>query len=256
MPEGDTIHRCARRIARALVGHEVSAVEVGPAEMRGARIVGVEARGKLLLVHGDPGPVLVGHLGMTGAWHLYRPGERWRKPRRQARLVLRAGDFDLVCFTPKFLLALRPEAVAGHPALRGLGPDILADDWDPAVATSRVARDPSRSLGEALLDQSGVAGIGNIFKSESLFAARLDPFRPVGDCDAETLGRLLATARELMLPCVATETRTLRRAGAGRERHWVYERSGRPCLACGERVAMRRQGDAGRSTYFCPRCQS
>lgn len=253
MAEGDTVLRAARRIERALGGTEVEVATPNPrgraaglSRLDGRRLDSVEARGKhLLLEFGDL--VLHSHLGMSGSWHVYRRGGAWRKPGRSAWAVLRGGESEAVQFGGPTLRVLGAAAVRRDPQLTGLGPDILAADFDPGVAVRSLRTTPDRGIGDALLDQSRVAGIGNIFKSEACFAARLDPWRRIEDLEDAELERVLLAARDLMQAAVAD--------GRQQERA-VYRRAGRPCPVCGTPIASRGQGDANRTTYWCRRCQS
>lgn len=263
MPEGDTIWRTANRMRRALAGRAIVGVPVCVRSIRPEALVGriireVEARGKALLVHLEGGDALFSHMGMTGSWHLYRSGERWRKSRSAARLVLSVDAGDAVLFTPNQLSFVPDGALAGHPFLRRLGPDVLAEAFDVAHAAERLAQPSARSMtiAEALLDQSLICGIGNIFKSETLFAAGVHPLRLARELTNEERVLVVQRARDLMLPCVTDETRTLRGRARGADRFWVYQRCGRDCLRCGaDVIAMTRQGTRARSTYYCSTCQ-
>ena len=217
-------------------------------------ITKVEARGKNLLVLFDDGRVLHTHMRMTGSWHIYRPGERWQRPRRQARIVLATADFVAVCFDAPVVRLLRAGAAARDPKLRALGPDVLADDFDRAEARRRILALGGVEIGEALLRQSAVAGIGNIYKSETLFLCGADPFAPAGSLSERAVDRLLDTARRLMSANLRGSARTTR-PSLTRERTWVYGRRGRPCRRCRTEIRMRRQGADLRSTYWCPSCQ-
>ncbi|HET8639276.1 MAG TPA: DNA-formamidopyrimidine glycosylase family protein [Solirubrobacterales bacterium] len=251
MAEGDTILRLARRIGDALGGEEVAvespnrrgrAAEVE--RLNGGMLLAVKAHGKhLLFDFGDR--VLHSHLGMSGSWHLYSRGERWRRPARSAWAVLSSGAWSAVQFGGPTLRVLRKAELKLDPALSRLGADILAAEFDLQAAARALRSVPERAIGDALLDQTLVVGIGNIFKSEACFAARADPFGATGDLSEEELESLLAATRRLMVEAVSTG----RRPGA------VYRRAGRPCKRCDTPIAMRGQGDANRTTYWCPRCQ-
>jgi endonuclease VIII len=251
MAEGDTVLRAARRLDAALRGETVGASAPNPRgraagieRLDGRRLERVGSHGKNLLLHfGDL--VLHSHLGMNGSWHVYPLGERWRKPRHSAWAVLAGGAREAVQFGGPTLRLLRADHLHRDPQLARLGPDILAPELDVEAVIGAMRRaDPARSLGDALLDQSLLAGIGNIFKSEACFAARLDPWRPLADLTGEELADVLFAARELMQEAVSS----------GRHAHTVY-RARRPCPACGGRIASRGQGDANRTTYWCPSCQ-
>jgi len=262
MPEGDTILRSARTLTARLAGKAIVRAESPLAPFVAARpplvgrtITRVEARGKHLVVHLDDGRAIRSHLRMHGSWHVYRPGERWRMPGHLARLVLEVDGCVAVCFrAPDVELLASPAASS---KLRALGPDLLADGFDPEDAAARLRASPARSIGEALMDQRIVAGIGNIYKSETLFVTRSDPFAPVAAFDDGALRAIVAAARRLLRQNLAPgQARRTRPAGAaGNARHWVYDRSGAPCFVCGGPIAMRRQGALHRSTYYCPRCQ-
>jgi endonuclease VIII len=250
--EGDTIRRAARRIETAIGGEEVETGAPNPRGratglelLDGATLERVDAHGKhLLLRFGDL--VLHSHLGMSGSWHIYRRGEPWRKPASAAWAVLRSEEAEAVQFGGPTLRVLRAEALRRDPVLARLGPDVLADDFDAAVVARSLRSASDRTLGDALLDQTLVAGIGNIFKSEACFAARLDPWRPVADLSDEELRRVLEAAHDLMREAVRR----------GRPPRAVYRRAGQPCTVCGTPIASRGQGDANRTTYWCKRCQA
>jgi endonuclease VIII len=251
MAEGDTILRAARRIGAAIGGEtiEVEAPNLrgraaGIERLDGRRLEGVEAHGKNLLLHfGDL--VLHSHMGMSGSWHVYPHGGPWRKPRSSAWAVLRGEAKEAVQFGGPTLRLVPSARLARDPQLARLGSDVLAPGFDAEAVVRGMRADPTRTLGDALLDQTLVAGIGNIFKSEACFAARLDPWRPIGGLSDEELHTVLKAARELMLQAAA----------ASRHAHAVYG-GRRACPACGGRIASRGQGDANRTTYWCPSCQA
>jgi endonuclease-8 len=219
------------------------------AEARRLRVVGqrvssVEARGKHLLLRFERGALLHTHMGMTGSWHLYREGSRWRRPLHRARAAVTAEGVVAVCFDAPTVELLSP---AQEPPLGALGPDILAHGFDLAEARRRLRSRPEREIGAALLDQTALAGIGNIHKSEALFACGQNPFTRVSALDDAALDRLLRTAARRMRESVL---------GGGRSRATsVYGRTRRPCPRCGTLVERVYQGDPPRSTYWCPSCQ-
>jgi endonuclease-8 len=250
MAEGDTILRAARRLDAALAGETVAAGAPNPRgraagiERLDGRLLGtVESHGKNLLLRFDD-LVLHSHLGMNGSWHVYPRGAPWRKPRRVAWAVLAGQTREAVQFGGPTLRVIPAARLGRDPQLARLGPDILAPDFDPAPVIEAMRADPTRGLGDALLDQTLVAGIGNIFKSEACFAARVDPWRRVGDVGEEELRAVLAATRAQMLEAVAS----------GRHTYAVYK-ARRPCPVCRRRIAARGQGDANRTTYWCPHCQ-
>jgi endonuclease-8 len=253
MAEGDTILRLAHRLDGTLVGEAVAASAphprgeaAGVERLDGMTLEAAEARGKhLLLCFGELS--LHSHLGMSGGWHLYRRGAQWRRPRRSAWAVLSAGGWDAVQFGGPTLEVMRTAKLRRHPRITGLGPDILAADLDLATAVAAIrTADPARELGEALLDQHLVAGIGNIYKSEACFAAKLSPWRPLGGLSDAALGAVLGDARELMSTAVAS----------GRQPAGIYRRAGGACPRCRGPISSRGQGDENRTTYWCPRCQA
>jgi endonuclease-8 len=250
MAEGDTILRAARRLDAALAGQTVAVSAPNPRgraagieRLDGLRLERVESRGKNLLLSFDD-LILHSHLGMNGSWHVYPRGARWRKPRRSAWAVLAGEHQEAVQFGGPTLRVLSAAGLGRDSQLARLGPDLLAPELNLDAVVSRLRPDPTRTLGDALLDQSLVAGIGNIFKSEACFAARVDPWRVIGDLDEEELRGVLAAARSQMLQAVES----------GRHTYAVY-RGRRPCQSCGGRISSRGQGDANRTTYWCPHCQ-
>ena len=260
MPEGDTILRAARKLALHLDGRALTDASSPPALAR-RTVTRVEARGKNLFVHFEDGRALRTHLGMHGSWHVYAPGERWTRPRHLARAVLATDAAVCVCFAAPVVELTASQKAQGD-AL-GLGPDILAETFDEPEALRRLRARGELPVGEALLAQSLVAGIGNIYKSETLFLERVSPFAKVADLDDATLRRVLARARLLMRRNLAPAAarRTTAAAARGIGSYHVYKRSGLPCPRCGARIAMERQGhvrprEVGRSTYYCPTCQA
>ena len=259
MPEGDTILRAARALGASLRGKRVTSFEsplprLAGADLSGRLVEDVEARGKNLLVRFDDGRALRTHMRMTGSWHLYRPNERWKKPARLARVVLATADAVAVCFNAPVVELLTARQLARHESLRRLGPDVLGESFDLSEAVRRIASSGDRPLGQALLLQSALAGVGNIYKSEALFLCGLDPFAPVASFSGRDLARVVGKARELMSANLDGTPRKTRRTLDGAS-YWVYARSGKACFRCGTRIRMRRQGEAGRSTYWCPGCQ-
>jgi endonuclease VIII len=250
--EGDTILRLARRFEGTLVGETVGATAPNPRgkaagieRLDGRRLEQAEARGKhLMLGFGEVS--LHSHLGMSGGWHFYKPGARWRRPRSSAWAVLSTEGWEAVQFGGPTLQVGPTARMRRNPQLTRLGPDILADDFDPDAVIAAMRADPTRGLGDALLDQTLVAGIGNIFKSEACFAARIDPWRPIGDLSDEDLRSVLEAAREQMLSAVER---------GDRHRFQIYKRRQGACPRCRGPISSRGQGDDNRTTYWCPRCQ-
>jgi endonuclease-8 len=259
MPEGDTLHRTASGLAPHLVGRAVSAARVragGPQVGRivGATITSVEALGKNLLIRFDNGLEIRTHLRMTGSWHRYRPGERWRRSPARARLVLEVPGAVAVCFDAPVVELFETRSEAIHPTIARLGPDLLDPGWTAADEDEAVRRlhDPARaglSVSAALLDQRALAGIGNIWRNETLFHERVEPWTPVGELDEATVRRLVVRARTLLRDSVGR--------APGRSPMRVYRRAGRPCRRCGTLVRSAPPDTAiPRTTYWCPACQA
>jgi endonuclease-8 len=272
MPEGDTLARIAIALRPYLAGRVVTAARArlpGPQVSRivGQKIDAVDAAGKNLLIKFDGGLELRTHLGLHGSWHRYRPGETWRRPPSRAALVIEVPGAVAVCFDAPVVELFERRAEVVHPTISMLGPDLVSPNYDQAEAIRRL-RDKSRAempIGEALLEQRAVAGVGNVFKSEVLYIEKIDPFAPVGSLDEATLERILNTARELL------QMNSRSDAPAGRvttvdpktgkklapSRLWVYDREGRPCHRCGALIEEKPQGsELPRTTYFCPSCQA
>ncbi len=253
MPEGDTLARTARTLEAALAGRTLTrfaardvAVEAKAQRVRlvGRTIEAVTARGKHLLVRFSGGPTLHTHLRMTGRWHVARTGSA-RGP-QFAPLVLEAGDVMALCFGAPLVEVLTPADEARHRALAHLGPDVLADDFDPALAQAALRRLGDVPIGDALLDQRVLSGIGNIYRSEVLFLCGVDPLAQAGALPDPVLERIVTTARALMRRNVQA---------AQRAPFWVYRRAGRACRRCGAAIACVRRGEPPRAAYWCPGCQ-
>ena len=240
MPEGDTIFRAARTLNEALAGKTVTRFETvlpklarvdDQTPLRGRKVERVTASGKNLIIEFSGALVLRTHLRMNGSWHLYRAGERWRKRRDDMRLVIATDDFEAVGFNI-------PIAEFGE--VPPHGPDLLGESFDVDEALRRIREHADEEIGNVLMNQRVVAGIGNIWKSETLFVCGVNPFKRAGDCDARAV---LTKARAL-----------LQRSTRERPRWMVYERGGQPCRKCGTRIERREQNL--RSTYWCPKCQA
>jgi len=274
MPEGDSIFRAGRTLNRALAGKPIVRFEsVLPALTRvhedhpitGRLMEKVSSVGKHLLMQFSGDLVLRTHMKMNGSWHIYRPGERWRKPRRDMRVVVATADFEAVGFDIPVAEFLRPADLKRHDELRRLGPDLLADDVDIAEGVTRLKTRGTTEIGDALLNQRAVAGIGNVYKSEVLFACGVNPFERVAALSDDQLTALIETAVRYLranvsdgLAAMTTYTgyrRTTRR-GNPSERLWVYARGRLPCRKCGTPISVRAQGPDARLTYWCPKCQA
>lgn len=259
MPEGDTVYRAAAALHRALSGKILLASDFrvpqyATADLSGQTVLQVVSRGKHLLTRTDAGVTLHTHFKMEGSWHLYRPQSRWTGGAgHQIRVVLRVHDWTAVGYrlaVVELLPTDQQDRATGH-----LGPDLLGPDWDPGRALARLASRPERSIAEALLDQTNLAGIGNLYKSETLFLAGVNPWTPVGRIS--DLPGLVMTAHRLLSRGKEHWSQTTTGNTARGHRHFVFERSGRPCRRCGTPIRSAEQGPAGagRLTYWCPRCQ-
>ncbi|MCW2961606.1 MAG: glycosylase [Thermoleophilia bacterium] len=264
MPEGHTIHRAARRLRSVLAGNRLERVSARGAHLvaakaeqrlRGATVTEVEARGKHLLIHTDAGWSIHSHLRMDGVWHLYRVGDVWKKSRRRAWLQLGAGEWDAVNFDGPILEIARTEELLRDRRLTELGPDILVEPFDDANFLRRMRRLNAQEIGEAVMQQRAVAGIGNIYKSESLFIAGIDPWRRNADLSDEELLSIRTTATRIMQDGVL-DARAITFTGPGAPGRWAYGRAGEPCRRCGAPIQRRKQGADQRSTYWCENCQS
>jgi endonuclease VIII len=243
LSEGDTILRTANALRPSLAGRRLTRADPEKfGRLVGSTVTEVEARGKHLLIHFDNGLALHSHMRMTGSWHIYRPSEPWRKPAWMAKAVLGNEDAVAVLFNAP-VVELRRARELNHD-LAYLGPDILAPTLDIDEILKRARQSERQALGELLLEQRVAAGIGNIYKCESLWRLKLDPWMTAAELDDEALGGLYLTARELMMGA-------LRR----RSPHAVHGKAGRSCPRCMGRVGYRSQGDPPRLTYYCPRCQ-
>ncbi|MBL8949598.1 MAG: Fpg/Nei family DNA glycosylase [Myxococcaceae bacterium] len=274
MPEGDTLYRAAKTLQLALGGkrvveliseyaHVAVAVENHP--VAGETVEEVSAVGKHLLMRFSHGYTLRTHMRMNGSWHLYRPGERWKRPKSAMRLVLRTADFEAVAFdVPVAELVDDKQLARGE--LGRLGPDLLNDDpFDVDEAVARLRAKGPQPIGELLLNQRVAAGMGNVYKSEVLFMCGVRPDRRGPDVSDAELRELWATAQQLMRANVQVGSdegittyfglRRTTRAQDPSQRLWVYGREGEPCRKCGALVKFFKQGLGARSTYFCERCQ-
>ncbi len=253
MPEGDTIANAATRLRPALVGRAVLACRIprwsGPLPGPGERIEAVRAVGKHLLVDFSGGLTLRTHLRMSGRWDLYPTGAPWRRRPAAARVVLEVPDWVAVCFSaPDVAVTRRDRAATGH-----LGPDLATGEPDLAAVLARAtaAADPTTTIAQLLLDQRVAAGVGNVFKSETLFLERLDPRTPVAALDPDRLRAVFERAHRLLRANLRPGPRRTVPEGLA-----VYGRAGRPCRRCRTPVERFVLGDPPRSTYWCPHCQA
>lgn len=272
MPEGDAIFRTARTLHRALAGRAVTRFEsMLPSLTRvhedtpltGREIERVEAVGKHVLMRFSGGLALRTHMRMNGSWHVYRPGERWRRPRRDMRIVVATDAFEAVAFSVPVAEFLDARAESRQQDLRAIGPDLLGETFDEDEALKRVRERDAEDIAEVLLNQRVVAGIGNVYKSEVLFICGINPFMPASRVGDAQVRRALATARKLLKANVTTLGGGIRtylgyrrgRGGGESEHRYVYGRARKPCRRCGAPVRVRAQGPHARLTYWCAACQ-
>jgi endonuclease-8 len=266
VPEGDTIFRTARTLHRALAGQTVTRFEtVLPKLARvdydtplaGRTVDSVEARGKWVLMHFSGDLILLTHMLMSGSWHIYRPGEKWQRHHSHMRIVVETPAMLAVAFNVPVAEFHSAASLARREGFNRLGPAPLSPEFDPALAISNLAARPDLELGLALLDQSVLAGLGNVFKSEVAFACALNPFRKVATLTPDQLAGLVATARKFLRANV-TETSGHRRTTGRTDREeflWVYGRAGQPCRRCATPIESRKHTADGRISFWCPLCQ-
>lgn len=275
MPEGDTIHRTADTLQRAIGGQTVTRFESvlpkltrvdADAPLRGRTIERVEARGKHVLIWFSGNLVLRTHMRMNGSWHIYRPGERWQRPRGDMRIIIETATMHAVAFTVPVAELVSASELLQNDVVRNIGPDPLADDFRAEDAIARIQSRGDTEIADVLLDQTAIAGIGNVFKSEVLFGARVNPFVRVRELTTEQIAQIVAVAARFMRANVGASasggivTYTGMRRTTGRAdpsaRLWVYGRGGQPCRRCGTAISRKKQGPFARSTYWCSRCQT
>jgi endonuclease VIII len=262
MPEGDTLLRTAETLHRALAGQAVTRFETQYAQLAnvdhdtplaGQKVEWVRAHGKHLLMRFSGGLTLRTHMRMNGSWHIYRVGEPWRRAKFRMRVLVQTPEYVAVGFDVPVAELLNESQLERHDELRALGPDLLAESFDVEEAIRRFTADKTREVADVLLDQQVIAGAGNIYKCEALFAQGIHPFDPVAALDLDAVRALIMRAREMMRAKVGSAP------GAGANEPsahlWVYGRGGESCRKCGTRIGYRKQGVHARGTYFCPNCQ-
>ena len=273
MPEGDTIFRAARTLNRALGEKVVTRFETQlphlarvdyDTPVTGRTVEKVDAAGKWMRMYFSGDLILLTHMLMSGSWHIYRPGEAWQRPGVQMRVVVGVQDFVAVGFQVPLAEFHTAATLARHRSAQ-LGPDVLSPDFDQAAAIAQLEANPGLEIAVALLRQSVIAGLGNVFKSEVCFASRVNPFRLVGALSRNELASLVTTAQKFMSANVTDSagdqivTYTGMRRTTGRadpsERLWVYHRRGEPCRICGTAIQAYKQGVEARTTFWCPKCQ-
>jgi endonuclease-8 len=259
MPEGDTVWRACRRLHTLLAGQQLTHGEfrvpgLATTDLAGVTVLDVTPRGKHQLFRFDSGWTLHTHLRMDGAWRTYPRGRRWTGgPDHEIRAVLSTGTTDAVGYrlpVVELLATADEDSVVGH-----LGPDLLGSDWDPEEALHRIRARPDRTIGEALLDQRNLAGIGTFYRAELLFLQGVHPRMRVAEIAA--LPRMLQRAHLLLnANKVRAEQSTTGDLRPGR-RSYVFERPGQPCRRCGTAIRTEELGPPGRErrSYWCPSCQ-
>jgi len=274
MPEGDTIFRAARTLNKALTGQVVTSFEsVLPRLSRvdfdspiaGRTIEKVEANGKWMLMHFSGGLILLTHMLMSGSWHIYRPGEAWQRRAIDMRVLIKTEKIWAVAFNVPIAEFHTTDTLRRRENFRSLGQNVLAANFDAAKSVESLLASADLEVGVALLNQSIIAGLGNVFKSEVCFACSINPFRRVSDLRIDEVTCLVDTARKFLLANVTetsgdqmiTYTGMRRTTGRGndQERLWVYGRRNKSCRKCGTPIESRKQGIDARTTFWCPQCQ-
>jgi endonuclease-8 len=274
MPEGDTIFRAARALNRALAGQTVTGFEtVLPKLSRvdfdtpiaGRTVIGVEAVGKWMKMNFSGDLTLLTHMLMSGSWHIYRPGEAWQRPPIAMRIVVKTEKIWAVAFNVPIAEFHTVDSLRRRQGFRSLGQDVLSPDFVADDAVAHLSAHGHLPVGEALLKQSIMAGLGNVFKSEVCFACGVNPFRLVSELNSKELSCLAETARKFLIANVTSTsgdqitTYTGMRRITGRsnseERLWVYGRRGEQCRTCGTPIESRKQGEDARTSFWCPQCQ-
>jgi endonuclease-8 len=225
---------------------------IDAASLVGRVVTDVEAYGKNLLIRFDDERSLHTHMKMSGSWYIHRPTDPWRERSARARVVLEVDDAVAVCLRAPVVALLGPREVPSQ--IETLGPDLLSPSFVPTEGIAGLRAHDDVPLGDAILRQGAVAGAGNIYKSETLFACGADPFAPVAAFTDEELRAILAHARRYLRSNLSKLRPRYRIAGES-DRIWVYRRSGLPCFRCGTTILRKRQSALARSTYFCPTCQ-
>jgi endonuclease-8 len=275
MPEGDTIFRTARAMGRALTGKPVTGFRSTfplltrfneDAPLAGQVVSSVESRGKWLLIHFSGGATLATHMLMSGSWHIYRPGQRWRKPANQMRIVLENREYQTVGFMVPVAKMHTAKTLARDNRIPRPRADVLSQDFDAAAASARFRNCADEEVGDVLLHQEVLAGVGNVFKSEVCFVEGVNPFCKVVALSDAQITALIETGRKLVAANVLEDSGNLIVTYRGMNRRttnhsnpedslWVYGRKGAPCRHCGDLIRRRIQGPDARVTFWCQRCQ-
>ncbi len=275
MPEGDTIFRTARSLGRALGGQAVTGFRStypnltrfhDHAPLTGRTVERVESRGKWLLIHFSGGATLATHMLMNGSWHIYRHGERWMQPRFNMRIVIENSQYIAVGFKVPMAEMHTAESLRRNRRIPCSEIDVLSARFNAAEVTRHLLAHPGETIADMLLDQSVLAGVGNVFKSEVCFVTGIHPYCKIAALSAEQVEAVIAISRKLVGANVLEDSgdRVVTYLGRGRRTThasdpgaslWVYGRAGQPCRRCGERIRRRIQGHDARVTFWCPQCQ-
>jgi endonuclease-8 len=275
MPEGDTIYRTARALGRALTAKPVTGFRsTYPLLMRfnddtpliGQTVESVDSRGKWLLIQFSGGGTLATHMLMSGSWHIYRHGERWQRPRDHMRILVENSDYVAVGFSVPVAKMMRAQEFARALRIPATVIDVLSAEFDAGEVARRILTHGSEEIGDVMLHQGVIAGVGNVFKSEICFETATNPFCRVADLDLERIALLVATSRKLVKANVLEDSGDQIVTYGGRQRRtthesnpgaslWVYGRYGEPCRKCGDRIRRRLQGPDARVTFWCGQCQ-
>ena len=275
MPEGDTIFRTARTLGRALMGKPVTVFRStyplltrfnDDTPIAGQLVERVEARGKWLLIHFSGGGTLVTHMLMSGSWHIYRHGERWQQPRFNMRIVIENNEFVAVGFKVPVAEMHTAQSLERDRRIPRPDMDVLRPDFNTAEAVKRIEAHGHEEIGDVLLHQEVLAGVGNVFKSEICFVTGINPFCKVFMLKRGQVEAAVAAAQKLVSTNVLVDSGDTIVTYAGRRRRtthetdpgaslWVYGRNGEPCRRCGELVRRRIQGPDARVAFWCQQCQ-
>ena len=275
MPEGDTVFRTARALGRALVAKPVTGFRTtypllarfdDDTPLTGQLVRSVESRGKWLLIHFSGGGTMATHMLMSGSWHIYRPGERWQRPRTNMRILIENNEYVAVAFNVPVAKMLQSDEIERLLPIPQTTIDVLSQDFDMAEVARRILACGAEQIGDVLLRQQVIAGVGNLFKSEVCYVTATNPFSTVAALDAEKIQALIATSRRLLKANVVEDSDEMFVTDLGRQRRtthasdpgaslWVYGRQGEPCRRCGQPIRRRLQGPDARVTFWCPQCQ-
>ncbi len=275
MPEGDTIFRTARNLGRALGGKPVTVFRStyplltrfhDDTPITGQLVSSVESRGKWLLIHFSGGGTLATHMLMSGSWHIYRHGERWQQPRFNMRIVIENTQYIAVGFKVPVAEMHTAHSLARDRRFPVSANDVLNPEFDAAEAVLRVQAHRDEEIGDVILHQTVLAGVGNEFKSEICFVTGIHPFCLVGLLTLPQIESVVAASQKLLRANVLVDSVDTLVTYRGRSRRttnatdpsasvWVYGRHGQPCRRCAAPIRRRLQGPDTRISFWCPVCQ-